>query len=462
MDTAERYVTDLQGVRYTLGRRLGQGGQGAVFEVEGGKLAVKLLFDASPERRERLQNQLAFVKRLPLHDVDIARPLAVLRAPHLGYVMELLTGMKPLESLASPPRGAGSVAGWYLEGGGLRRRLRLLARVAGALAQLHGKGLVYGDLSPQNVFVSESTSDSEVRLIDADNLRHHASPGAQGIYTPGYGAPELVLGRSGANSLTDAHAFAVAAFRVLTLAHPLLGNGVLNGEPEAEAEALAGKLPFIDHPDDASNGSTYGLPRALVLSPKLAEIVQRAFVQGLLDATKRPGVAEWAERLETAADLTIRCPTCGGTYYHNVQACPLCEEPRPPFVAAIIHLWDPSIHEREPIVARPNGKSVIVAVATLTAHDPLIITERLGRGIDGRPSRTPRVEVQLRGRRVVARSLDEMTYQLTEAGQHAAGEVSGRTLEIELDRRPPLCLHLGSLDKLHRVVRFEFRPGGRS
>lgn len=115
MNEGKRFVTDLQGVRYALGRQLGRGGQGAVFEVEGGRLAAKLLFDASPGRRERLLNQIAYVKRLPLEGVDIARPRAVLRDPDLGYVMDLLTGMAPLETLASPPRGVPSVARWYLE-----------------------------------------------------------------------------------------------------------------------------------------------------------------------------------------------------------------------------------------------------------------------------------------------------------------------------------------------------------
>ncbi len=35
-------VTDLEGRRYTLAKLLGQGGQGQVYEVKEGRLAVKL------------------------------------------------------------------------------------------------------------------------------------------------------------------------------------------------------------------------------------------------------------------------------------------------------------------------------------------------------------------------------------------------------------------------------------
>ena len=47
----------------------------------------------------------------------------------------------------------------------------------------------------------------------------------------------LVLGKSGVNTLTDAHAFAVIAFQTLCLIHPLMGDLVLDGEPELEEKA---------------------------------------------------------------------------------------------------------------------------------------------------------------------------------------------------------------------------------
>ena len=84
--------------------------------------------------------------------------------------MEMFTGMAPIRSLMRPPKGTGSVAQWYFQGGGLRRRLRLLARVAEVLSELHGRGLVYADLSPSNVFASEKSNAGEVRLIDTDNV----------------------------------------------------------------------------------------------------------------------------------------------------------------------------------------------------------------------------------------------------------------------------------------------------
>lgn len=235
-------VTSIHGSLYPLGPKLGRGGQGAVYAVQGANRAVKLYDTASPQASERLRDQLALVGRLPLENLAVSRPIKQLRAPHVGYVMELFTGMVPIHSLQHPPKGAAGIAEWYLSGGGLQRRLRLLARTAEVMSALHGRGLVYVDPSPHNIFVSEHADAYEVRLIDMDNLRP-ASSAIRPLYTPGYGAPEIVRQTGVPSSLSDAYAFAVIAFETLALVHPLLGDAVRDGEPEWEEQALQGYSP---------------------------------------------------------------------------------------------------------------------------------------------------------------------------------------------------------------------------
>ena len=129
--------------------------------------------------------------------------------------------MEPLSGLIEPPTNVHSVGDWYKSGGGLRRRLKLLGRVAEVLNALHAKGLIYGDLSCKNVFASAEVSHEEICLIDCDNIRYQSAPQNGDVYTVGYGAPEVVIGRSGVNSLSEAFAFAVLAFQMLTATHPL-------------------------------------------------------------------------------------------------------------------------------------------------------------------------------------------------------------------------------------------------
>lgn len=463
MTSAPRQVIDVNGVRYSLLRQLGRGGQGAVYEVDGGRLAAKIVFDSSAARRERLRNQLTQVKRLCLADLEIARPIEMLREPVLGYVMELLTGMQPLRTLGAVPKSETSTSAWYLEGGGLRRRLQLLARAADVLAGLHGKGLVYSDPSPHNIFISESTVATEVRFIDADNIHYASIAGVPTVYTPGYGAPELVSSKSGVNSLTDAHAFSVLAFQTLSLAHPLLGDAVNDGPPEREEEALCGRLPWIDSPTDNSNRATYGIPRSWVLSPKLLDVAARSFGSGLLDAVKRPGVSEWAECLHGAADATLSCRSCKGTYYLKEKQCPWCDEPRPMFATAVFNLWDPNIGPTGELLQKPVGnvrRPVAAAMLAVTDGESVTVTQRLARGRSGPSAAHPVVELQLKGSRLALRSADGGRYRLTSPSGGRETEVTDRIKEVRLE--PGVAswrLHFGPPESLHRVVRFELRPG---
>ena len=90
----------------------------------------------------------------------------------------------------------------YAETGSTRRRFFALSKCASILARLHAAGLVYGDISPNNAFLGENSSRM-VWLIDSDNLRFELASGGTSVFTPGYGAPEIVQGRDQSRPRTD-------------------------------------------------------------------------------------------------------------------------------------------------------------------------------------------------------------------------------------------------------------------
>lgn len=457
--TEPPFVETEDGTRYRIARRIGSGGQGAVYAIEGGRLAAKLILDYSRARRELLREQLAHVRRLPLDGLPIALPLALLRAPHVGYVMELLTGMQPLQRLIAPTARIGMKLAWYRETGGVRRRLRLLARVADCLTAVHGKGLAYGDPSPSNIFVSEDVEAHEIRLIDADNLRYRTSPGNSTLHTRCYGAPELVNGTGAINTLTDAYGFAVIAFEALTLTHPLLGDAVLDGDPDEETAALCGELPWIDEPDDARNRSRVGLPREVILSRKLRELCQATFGPGLRAPEARPGLGAWAEHLHVAARSTLRCPACHFTYYFTMACCPACDAARPRYAVALLHLWDPASGEFVAGGPAGQGAPYMADFVVFDEQDPLELPGTLaypGRGA------APVLHAVLRGDRVTLTADPGLGLELRGPAPASSRPIGAEPVAVRLGsgRNHQFVHFAGTPGVPRRVLCFQFDPGG--
>jgi len=457
-----RTVTDQNGIRYELTALLGRGGQGAVYAIKGGRLAVKIVVGGNQTSRERLRNQLTHVRQLPLRDLALARPLEMLRPPHTGYVMELLVDMVPIKTLMVPKKGETSSVEWYQRGGGLRKRLLVLARAAHVISQLHGKGLVYSDPSPANIFISKDPDAEEVWLIDTDNLQYDSSP-FDAVFTPGYGAPELLRNTSGVTTLTDAFSFAVIAFQALSLAHPFIGDMVNDGEPDLEEQAFAGKLPWIDDPEDDSNRATFGIPRQWVLSPRLMDAFYLAFGPGRSDPTVRPGASEWADRLYGAADATIECPACSGSFYFTQPQCPWCERARPSIVTAPFHLWDPKCGPTGGILEKPKGETmrpVLAGHGAVSDCRSFIINRRLAFGQSSGPLSEPVVSVTLSSQGIKLKSLDGNVYPLFSPTGSQKTEIGDREKTIRLEEgQGSWRLHFGPNDALHRVVSFELRKG---
>lgn len=363
---------------------LARGGQGVVFRTTDVDLAIKQPLDASgnPDKSANLRDRFQNIRLLPLPlRSPISLPLAILR-DEPGYVMRLLNGMKPFkvfdldgktkaalkEALAAdkqelpvwlaeiPDQEIALQLFHYADTGSTCRRLLSLSKCASILARLHSAGLVYGDISPNNVFVGDGDS-REVWLIDADNLRFERSDGGDAVHTPHYGAPEIVQGRDRSRPRTDCWAFAVMAFRMLALCHPFIGKKVLepdddeggwDAESVADAtpadldeQAYAGYLPFIDDDDDDTNRPVSGLPRELVATPGLRRLFQETFGPGRTKPHRRPAMVFWALELAKASDQSITCPDCAMSYFvDNQRRCPYCDAPRPAFARAKTPRWN--------------------------------------------------------------------------------------------------------------------------
>ena len=387
-------LADEYGNVHQIADELARGGQGVVFRTRDADLAIKQPLDPSgqPDRRANLRDRFRHIRLLPMPArVPVSLPLAILR-DQPGYVMRLLNGMKPfnafdLDGRAKKAQEDGNVAlpEWlariqdrdmalrllhYAGTGSTRRRLFALAKCAAILARLHSAGLVYGDISTNNAFLGEGAS-RDVWLIDADNMRFEQSGAGSAVYTPGYGAPEVVRGTGDSRPRTDCWAFAVMSFKMLALCHPFIGEKVLEPEDDEggwddepaedgaptdlDERAYAGYLPFVDDEDDDSNKSTGGLPRGLVATAGLRRLFQETFNAGRQHPHCRPAMAFWTLELARAFDQSLECTACKMSYFaHQHENCPYCRAPRPAFIRARTPRWEISIPASATEAALPH------------------------------------------------------------------------------------------------------------
>lgn len=363
MITEPTVLVDEFGNVHALADELGRGGQGVVFRTRDPDVAVKLVLgdDGESTAGPGLADRLRAVRRLPVpRGLPLAMPAAVLR-DRAGYAMRLLDGVVPFQHFYPPvdrgdrsPVGTGSTReaaprpAWlaavpdpaaaelqhYAETGGLRRRLLALYKCAAVLARLHAAGLVYGDVNPTNAYVAKDLASRAVWMIDADNLRFETEGRGPAVYFNDYGAPELVRGEDGGRPRTDCHAFAVMAFWILTLQNPFAGRYLDEGDddwadensPESRVEeARAGRIPWIDDPDDRRNAAGQKLRRDAILTADLRALFQDTFGPGRTNPDARPVIFHWPPALARALDATVACPECRLSYYPDPQrGCPFC------------------------------------------------------------------------------------------------------------------------------------------
>jgi eukaryotic-like serine/threonine-protein kinase len=240
---------------YRLGRKLGEGGFGAVYEAIHPLLkrraAVKVLHRIAGSDSEAVLRFVAEARAVNQirnrHIIDIFSFGKLPDGRHF-YVMDLLEG-EPLDRYIAR-EGRCSV----------ETTVQLLRPIAEALDAAHAAGVVHRDLKPQNIYlIWDATGETVPKLLDfgmakllGESPVHTVSGTPLG--TPHYMSPEqargdLVDGRS------DVYALGVLCYELLTGQLPMVGEntiGVLMAHiiqvPTAPSEVSPELSPELDAP----------------------------------------------------------------------------------------------------------------------------------------------------------------------------------------------------------------------
>jgi len=229
---------------YQIGRRLGIGSMGAVYEglrvADGKPVAIKLLAAAlagKPTARARFLNEAKLTARVP--HPHVVAVIASGEAPEGVYlVMDLLEG----EDLARRLHRSGPMS--------VGEAIDVLGPVCDALAAAHRASVVHRDLKPSNIFLAVREGLLHPMLLDfgvatdEDGTGEGDAPGSptwNGVGTPMYLAPELVADHRATGPASDQYALGAILYETLT------------GEPPYAADNLQQLLQTIaaGHPPSA-------------------------------------------------------------------------------------------------------------------------------------------------------------------------------------------------------------------
>jgi serine/threonine protein kinase len=241
-DQIEEHVTSrilrswLVGDRYELEGEISAGGMGRVYRAThrdlGRTFALKLLLE---DQRERQESRERFFME--------ARLASALCHPNIVSVTDY---------------GVDDLHGCYLvmemlEGQTLRQRMRegnvptrfafdVLDQLTGAVRYMHARGILHGDIKPENVFLAKQEGEPRrrniVKLLDFGlSFREKSAPESKLGGTPPYLAPERLRGAA-QHPACDVFSLGALLYELLT------GRPIYDGTmPQVMERSLGGELP---------------------------------------------------------------------------------------------------------------------------------------------------------------------------------------------------------------------------
>lgn len=302
-------TSDLLG-GYRLVSRIGEGGMGEVWEATHRQLArmaavkiirpemIAVVGRQTDTAIARFRREATLIARLQSPHTVYVYDFGVSDDGRFYYVMEFLDGI----SLQSLVQTFGPLSP--------SRVTRVLTQVCASLHEAHEQGLVHRDLKPSNVMLcTVALMHDVVKVLDFGLAKNVSDPSATQLTafgttagTPGYMAPEAVLGETPVDRRADIYGLGCLAYYLLT------GSLVFE---EANLTRLALKHVH-DEPDPPSTRAPHAVP------PDLEQIVLQCLA-------KKP-----AHRPPTAAALAEQLSRCAVDVWSESDAARWWREHLPP------------------------------------------------------------------------------------------------------------------------------------
>jgi hypothetical protein len=319
---------------FTLGKKLGEGGEGTVFCVdENSSLIVKLYHDATKFPLHKLKAMIAN----PPHDTmqnqghnSICWPIDLVELNgHLtGYVMPLAGGANkkcfPLNTIYSVKSRCKVLPDFTF-----KDLLLTASNVALVVHAIHESGYVIGDVNESNFLV---TDEALVSIVDTDSFQVISQNGKVNrcpVGKPEFTPPELQgvrFSEVDRSPLHDRFGLSVLIFMILMGGiHPFESMYKGNGAPPSRNEKI--KKGYFSYSGKYAEFQPLSLLPFSILSIELQKLFLDCFDTGHTDLNYRPSAWTWYSKLcEASEDANLL--TCHINSQHiypkHLFTCPWC------------------------------------------------------------------------------------------------------------------------------------------
>lgn len=319
---------DSCGARICLGRKIGSGGEGDVYEILSPHSNIVAKIYHKPLSADKQEKLLLMARGCndELKGIS-AWPTDVLHAreggPVIGFLMPEIADYEPVHKVYGPTQRKEIFphADW-------RFLVRTAKNLAAAFYVIHKFGYVIGDVNEGNILVNDQAC---VRLIDCDSFQVRANNRLYycevGVaqFTP----PEIQKSKDFKMERTANHdnfGLAILIFQLLFFGrHPY--SGVYTGKEDMPIEKAIAEFRFA-YGKNSPAKSIAPPPNSVGLSvvpSQVAGLFERAFAETGARSAGRPVAGDWWEAFEFLEKRLRRCSADSvHSYYSGLAACPWC------------------------------------------------------------------------------------------------------------------------------------------